>query len=152
LASGLIGLSIRQPLPRTHAAEPAPLSPEEERERQIQERFLGVLEKNPRPGTALDRVYGYHVQRGSLDALVGQDTARTKKDPTDGTAWMILGLLEAQRGRDAQAVAAFRQAETQAKDNALASYYLGQSLVLVGQPDSAAEAFERSIARKPART
>ncbi len=151
LASGLTICSIRQPLPATHAAEPAPLSPEEERERQIQERFLGILEKNPRRGTALDRVYGYHVERGSLDALVGQFTARTRKNPGDGTAWMILGLLESQRGRDAQAVTAFRQAETQAKENALASYYLGQSLVLIGQPDAAAEAFERAIARKPAR-
>ena len=31
------------------------------------------------------------------------------------------------------------------------AYYLGQSLVLVGQPDAAAEAFERAITRKPNR-
>ncbi len=31
------------------------------------------------------------------------------------------------------------------------SYYLGQALVLVGQPDAAAEAFERALTRKPAR-
>jgi tetratricopeptide (TPR) repeat protein len=150
LLAGFTVCGARQPDTKP-AAEPAPLTPEEERERLIQERFLGVLEKNPRRGTALDRVYGYHVERGSLDALIRRYTERTKKTPTDGTAWMVLGLLEAQRGRDAQAVAAFRQAETQAKDNALASFYLGQSLVLVGQPDAAAEAFERAIARKPAR-
>ena len=32
----------------------------------------------------------------------------------------------------------------------LAAYYLGQSLVLVGQPEKAAAAFEEAIARKPA--
>src|SRR2546426_604404 len=32
----------------------------------------------------------------------------------------------------------------------LAAYYLGQSLVLVGQPENAAAAFEEAIARKPA--
>ena len=46
-------------------------SADEQREKQIAERFLGVLEKHPRRGTALDRLYGYHVERGTLDALIG---------------------------------------------------------------------------------
>src|SRR5215831_14090741 len=46
------------------------LSPEEKREQEIVDRFAGILEKNPRRGTALDRVYGYHVERGSLDDLI----------------------------------------------------------------------------------
>lgn len=45
---------------------------EENRERQIMERFLGFLEKNPRRGTALDRVYGFHVERGTLEKFVGE--------------------------------------------------------------------------------
>lgn len=63
---------------------------------------------------------------------------------------MILGLIESQRGKDAAAVAAFQKAETHLAANSIASYYLGQSLVLVSQPDAAAEAFERAISRKPA--
>ncbi|MCI0457302.1 MAG: tetratricopeptide repeat protein, partial [Gemmataceae bacterium] len=134
------------------AQVPEALTPEEQRERLVIERFVTVLEKNPRRGTALDRIYGYHIERGTLEELLQQYTARTQKDATDGTAWMILGLLESQRGKDAKAVTAFRQAETHLPQNALPSYYLGQSLVLVGQPDAAAEAFERGIARKPPRT
>src|SRR4029077_1392112 len=72
-------------------------------------------------------------------------------DAKDGSAWMILGMLESQRGRDAAAVAAFRQAETARPNDALAPYYLGQSLILVGQPEGAAEAFERAIRCKPGR-
>src|SRR5262249_20332870 len=124
---------------------------EDEKDRLIAERFRRVLEGNPRRGTALDRLYGYHVERGTLDQLVGGYSDRTKKDPKDGVAWMIVGLLESQRGRDAAAVAAFKQAEAALPENAMPSYYLGQSLILVGQPDGAAEAFERSIARKPNR-
>src|SRR5262245_4089938 len=120
-------------------------------ERQVAERFLGVLEKNPRRGTALDRLYGYHVERGTLDALVKKYADRTRQDPTDGTAWMILGLIEAQRGKDASAVVALQKAEEHRPDDALPAYYLGQSLVLIGRPDAAAEAFERAIARKPNR-
>ncbi|HTU93977.1 MAG TPA: tetratricopeptide repeat protein, partial [Gemmataceae bacterium] len=129
-----------------------PPTAEEQREGQIIQRFLSVLEKNPRRGTALDRIYGYHVERGSLDQLIRSYRQRADKDATDGIAPMVVGLLESQRGKDAEAVTAFRQAEKRLPDNAVASYYLGQSLVMVGQPDAAAEAFERAIARKPIRT
>jgi tetratricopeptide (TPR) repeat protein len=124
---------------------------EEEKERGIAERFRKVLETNPRRGTALDRLYGYHVERGTLDKLIAEYVDRTKKDAKDGTSWMIVGLIESQRGRDAAAVAAFRQAEANLPDSAMPSYYLGQSLILVGQPEKAADAFETAIARKPNR-
>ncbi|MCI0457665.1 MAG: tetratricopeptide repeat protein, partial [Gemmataceae bacterium] len=142
--SGWVTWSIAQP-----ADEP---SAEEAKEKAIADRFRQVLESNPRRGTALDRLYGYHVERGTLDQLVSAYAARTRANAKDGVAWMIVGLLESQRGRDAAAVAAFKQAEAHLPNNAMAAYYLGQSLVLVGQPDTAAEAFERAINRKPNRT
>ena len=142
----IVGLCVFQAAGLASAADA-----DEDRERQTAERFLTLLEKSPRRGTALDRVYGYHVERGSLDGLIKKYQARTAQDPKDGTAWMLLGLLEAQRGRDAAAVLAFRQAETTRPDDPLAAYYLGQTLVLIGQPGAAAEAFERAIERKPTR-
>ncbi len=125
---------------------------DEGRQKQVMERFLGLLEKTPRRGTALDRVYSYHVDHGTIEAFVNGYRERTIKAPSDGNAWLLLGLFEAQRGRDAAAVTALREAEKHLPDSPLPSYYLGQSLVMVGQPDAAAEAFERSIARKPIRT
>lgn len=122
---------------------------DEAREQKIIERFLTVLERNPRRGTALDRIYGFHVERGTLDKLVETYRQRTAQDVADGAAWMILGLLESQRGCDAAAVAAYQTAEKAEVKNYLAPYYLGQSLVLVGQPEAAAAAFERAIERKP---
>ena len=126
--------------------------PDEAKEKSVADRFVTVLEKNPRRGTALDKVYGFHVERGSLDGLIKnyRDKTQTAKGADAGTAWMIVGLLESLRGQDAVAVDAFEHAEQLVKDNYLASYYLGQSLVLIGQPDKAAEALERSIQRKPA--
>ena len=126
-------------------------SPTDERDRAVMNRFLGVVEKAPRRGTALDRVYGYHVERGTLDAFLKAYQDRTAANPKDGAAWLILGLVESQRGRDAAAVAALRKAEAARPDDPMPSYYLGQSLVLVGQPDDAAQAFERAIDRKPNR-
>ncbi len=137
---------------RTDRAAPDdPAAAEEAREQRAMQRFLSLLEKNPRRGTALDRVYGYHVERGTLDTFIKSYRDRTAKDPKDGAAWLILGLLEFQRGQDAAAVAALRQAETHRPDDALPAYYLGQALVLVGQPEQAAAAFERALQRKPPR-
>lgn len=126
--------------------------PEEAREAAIIARFVTVLEKNPRRGTALDKVYGFHVERGTLDRLVQsyRNQAAQAQGSAAGPAWMIVGLVESLRGQDAVAVSAFQNAESADPANPLASYYLGQSLILVGQPAAAAEALERAIVRKPA--
>lgn len=142
---------IESPMVAAEGNQAKELSAERRREQQIAERFLSILQKNPRRGTALDRVYGYHVENGSLDDYVKSLQSKTQKQPDDGDTWMILGLLESQRGRDAAAIQAFRQAEKHLSDNALPCYYLGQSLVLVGRPEQAAEAFSRAIDRKPSR-
>src|ERR1700691_4738523 len=67
-----------------------PEAADDARERKVMERFLGVLEKTPRRGTALDRVYGYHVERGSLDSFIKSYQDRVAKSPIDGTALLIL--------------------------------------------------------------
>ena len=40
------------------------------RQRQIVERFAAVLERNPRRGTALDKIYGFHVENGSIEGSI----------------------------------------------------------------------------------
>src|SRR5262249_59065949 len=84
----LSGWAQEKPDAARAATKGVELTPEEQREKQVMERFLSVVEKTPRRGTALDKVYGYHVERGTLEALVKQFQQRTKKDPTDGQAWM----------------------------------------------------------------
>ncbi len=145
------------------------LHDEDARELAVVERFVTVLEKNPRRGTALDKVYAFHVERGSLGSTIaayrekadkgsggqadkgigGQGDKGREKDAA--VLWMIVGLLEALRGDEAAAVTGFENAERLAPENALAPYYLGQMLVLTGQSDKAVEAFERAIVRQPAR-
>ena len=127
------------------------LSAEEAKSIKIADRFFTILEKSPRRGTALERVYGHHVEFGTLDEFLQGLRERTDNTPEDGTAWMLLGMFEAHRGEDADAVDAFLKAEQFRKEDALASYYLGQSLLLIGQPEKAVAAFERAVERKPRR-
>ncbi|MDA1231415.1 MAG: tetratricopeptide repeat protein, partial [Planctomycetota bacterium] len=127
------------------------VSEEEATQIKVAERFLRVLEKNPRRGTALDRVYGHHVEFGSLDKFVSGLKDKTVADAKDGTSWMLIGLFESQRGRDGNAVDAFKLAEPNRPTDALASYYLAQSLLRIGQNVEAVSAFQRAIERKPQR-
>jgi tetratricopeptide (TPR) repeat protein len=129
----------------------ADTSPEEARERLAADRFLALLEKQPRFGTALDKVYAFHIERGTLDDFLAAQRQKTSNPQQAGAAWMVIGLVEFQRGRDALAVAAFREAEKLRTEDALASYYLGRSLLLVGKTDEATQAYERALDRKPAR-
>ena len=150
---GLLSLLLAAPAAAVLAQETAltELTAEEQRQVQIAERFLTVLERSPRRGTALDRVYGHHVEFGTLDQFIESLRTRAQSDETDGAAWMLLGLIESQRGEDADAIDAFRAAERLRPDDAMAPYYLGQSLLLLGQPEEAVAAFERAIERQPPR-
>ncbi len=138
--------------PKPAVPAPAPEAGDADAEAKVVERFRQVLEKSPRRGTAFDRVYGAYVERGEIAKLVAEYAARTAANPQDGASWMVTGLIESQRGRDAAAVEAFSKAEQVLTDNPQASFYLGQSLVLVGKSDEAVAAFERAIVRKPAPT
>lgn len=126
-------------------------SDEDKRERISAERFLDLLKKKPRLGTALDKVYGYHVSRGSLDSLTADIESQAEKDK-NGNLWLVVGMFAMQRGQDSQAASALEKAEVLSPKDPLVSYYLGKSLVLLGQVDAAAAALQRAIDNKPART
>lgn len=132
-----------------HAAA-QPGGGDDDRQARAIERFMTLLERNPRKGTALDRVYGHHVERGTVEEFVAS-FAEQARQVNDGGAWMIVGMLEYQRGREAAAVEAFERAEALKPDDPLASYYLGQSLAMVGRIDDAAAAYERALKRSPNR-
>src|SRR5690349_2186077 len=94
ILASMVPLVTIPALPARSQVAPRDESPEaadEARERKVMERFLAVLEKTPRRGTALDRVYGYHVERGSLDAFVKTYQAKVAADPADGASWLLLG-------------------------------------------------------------
>ena len=150
-----IGISFCAYIPGNAAVQEAPLnkseeSDEDKKERISAERFLDLLKKKPRLGTALDKVYGYHVSRGSLNALTADIEAQAEKEK-NGNLWLVVGMFAMQRGQDSLAASAFEKAEALNPKDPLISYYLGKSLVLLGQVDTAAAALQRAIDNKPAR-
>ncbi|MEZ6079634.1 MAG: tetratricopeptide repeat protein [Pirellulaceae bacterium] len=142
--------TIKAATTESTTAEAIELTEEEARQIKTTERFLDVLLKNPRYGTALDRVYGHHIEFGTLDKFLETLKDRANSEADAGAIWMLLGLFESQRGNDAAAVESLQQAEQLRPSDALASYYLGQAQLRIGQSTEAIASLERAIERKPA--
>ncbi|MDV6033396.1 MAG: DUF1583 domain-containing protein [Phycisphaera sp. RhM] len=135
------------------AQEPS-LSAEEQRERTTAAKFLEVLLQRPNAGTALDRVFGYHIGVGDIGELIDGLTDKAEAatdDDESGRHWMVAGLLQLQRSEDAAAIEALAAAEAKLPDNPLAAYYHGQALLMVGRTDEATAAMQRAIDLKPSR-
>ena len=90
------------------------------RERVAADRYLQVLLRRPRPGVALDRVYGYHVQNDSLDDLAQQLSDPDADDA--GQRQMVWGLIQLQRGRSAEAATILADAESKLPADAACSF------------------------------
>ncbi len=127
---------------------------EEAEARKSAERFLMVLERNPRKGTALDKVLEFHVDHESLDELITRlrEKAEASEFEDAGRAWLVVGLVEASQGDAESAQAAFERAEELLPKSAVASFSLGQNLMTLNRWPDAAAALERAIQRQPAPT
>ena len=124
-------------------------SEEEVQARTIYERFLKQLLREPKPGTALDRVFTFHLERGSLSQFANslQAAALGDNDSDTSASWLLLGLIEQRRGDHLAAVAWLSQAEQERTMDFQATWQLGRSLAALGRFPEAAQALERAIER-----
>ena len=65
------------------------------KERLIVDRFLKVLLRQPAPGTALDRVYTFHVQEGTINTFLSdlRKQAAAEEPETQGRYFLLIGLV-----------------------------------------------------------
>ncbi len=137
--------------PAAHTVARAAQQADDARAAQLNERYLSLLRRNPRRGTAFDKVVAFHTKRQTLDRFAESLATSAEAAPGDGSSVMLLGMIEAHRGNHAAAADAFRRAEQHRPDDAVASWYLGEELLRIGSPADAAAALERAITRKPPR-
>lgn len=124
------------------------VDPEEALQRRHFDRYLKLLLRQPRRGTAFDRVFAFHVDRGAVDEF--SETLRAEAGE-DAAYSMVLGLLELRRGRDQKARAAFESAVDARPQDALAAWYLGETLISLGKRTEGVAALEESLNRRPAK-
>lgn len=123
---------------------------EDAEEKLAYERFLAVLRRRPAVGTALDRVYSYHQERGTLDEFCDSLKAEVA-DSEDGAAPLIVGLLRLRQGNEPAAIEALEQAEKLRSTDAVCSWTLGKALVASSRHSDAVAAFERALTKNPTR-
>ena len=167
----VLGTLSRQSEPAVFAYENDEQS-EESAAVQTYQQYLKVLFRNPRFGTAFDRVYEFHATRGTIAAfhdalddvagLAGLKSAEstsndiaippfvTKPDP--GIAALLVGMIDLQHIRGADAVTALEHATQLRPDDAVTHWYLGRARILIRQLEPAIESFERAIACHPVKT
>ena len=121
------------------------------REQVALQRYVELLERQPKFGTTFDRIYRHHLERGSVESLLKSYRDRLDKDANDGAAAMLVGLIELQRGRELAAVPFLTIADQQRATDPLASFYLGRALASTNDFEAAIAAFQRAIERQPAK-
>ncbi|MEL6104563.1 MAG: tetratricopeptide repeat protein [Planctomycetota bacterium] len=130
---------------------PPPVYAQSDSDRVNAEKYLQVLLRRPRPGVALDRVYGFHVQNDSLDELQAELTGDASREDA-ALRQMVWGLIQLNRGRGSEAAKALSLAEASLPGDAACSFFLGRALLANGQTEDAAAAMERAIDRGPSRS
>lgn len=153
----MMALAVWLMWPSAHASvlnfDAAEVSDEEAQARTNYERFLKLLTRQPKPGTALDRVFAFHLERGSLPEFVTslQTTALadsghdTNRNSNPGASWLLLGLIEQRRGDHPAAVAALSRAAENSPQDFQASWQLGRSLISLSRFEEATTPLERAI-------
>lgn len=122
-----------------------------DKEKEVVERFWKVLLQNPRPGTAFERVYSYHIDRGTLPELNEAVKSLTKSEPQNGKVFLLLGLILARENEIPDAENAFKEAEKLLPEDSQPPYYLAQTLIFQGRLREAADSLQKSLDRKPGR-
>ncbi len=123
------------------------LSETEQKEQKIVDRFWSLLEKTPRRGTSLDRVYGYYVDTGRYDDLLARCRELTRRNEDDAKSWLLCGLILSRGSDDAASVEAFEKAEKLDGNDPFAPFYLAEIHIGQGRLKDAGESLERSVER-----
>ncbi len=110
--------------------------------------YMQRLQRQPRPGTALDKIYDFHVDRGSVDDFLKELSAAAT---TGDTATLIAGLIEQRRGRFESARTLLAAARVDRPEDSIAAWHHGQVLRSLGQNREAAEALEAALKHSPTR-
>lgn len=118
-------------------------------EQMLAERFWGILIKNPRRGTALDRVCDHYAQSGQMDSLLEKAENMIQSDPENAKAWLLAGLIHDRLGNDPEAINAYQKAMVLDTSDVLSPWYLGEILLGEGELNKAINALEEAKNRKP---
>jgi tetratricopeptide (TPR) repeat protein len=116
------------------------------------DRYLQIVRRRPRPGTAFHRLYAAHQLDGTLDDLVSQLTSSDQPEAAQANDLQLAALIELRRGALANAAELFRTAEQKLPGDPGPPWGLGVALLRKGELAGAIASFDRALQLKPSRT
>ena len=101
------------------------------------------------PSVVSRRLSFAYLGAGQLQQALDPLLRATQTDPSDAEAWFDLGLVEAEMGRDAAAIASLRRANELDPEYAAAQDRLGAVLSKMGRKDQAEVAYRAALRIQP---
>ena len=138
--------AVAQPVPADESAPTASIL-----EDPAFQRTLRTVRRQPRPGTAFDRLLQMLQNNADRQAFVESLRAQSvSSTDRDDAAAAILGLIELESGQAAAALVAFTAAEKSRPSDPVMPWLLATAALQIGDAPAAVAACERSLALKPA--
>ena len=109
------------------------------------QRFMQILERNPREGTSLDKVYAYYFSSGKLDELITRIETEASRNSYDAGKRVLLGLFYEKSGKESKAIENYRDATELTPNDFYANYYLGRLLLKQNLASDAVGPLQRAI-------
>lgn len=110
--------------------------------------YLMRLKRLPRPGAAFDKIYSFHIDRGTVDEFL---TELSATDTVDDASTLIAGFVHQRRGNFEAAQSSFEIAIQRRAADPIPAWHLGQVFLSIGKNKKAAEALESALQLATAR-
>lgn len=117
----------------------------------LADRYWSIVTDRPRRGTAFDLWYQHFLDAGRLSELNERVAAFTADEPNNSNAHVLIGLVHEREGREAEALQAYRQAESLAPQSYLPPLLQGPLLARQDELEAAAAALAKVLEREPPR-
>lgn len=116
---------------------PIILAQEETNDAKIIERYKLMLSRNPKEGSAFDRLYQFYLEGPGLDAMVADYKTEAQAKPEDSNFQLILGHLYKRLGKDTEALTAYQRAVELSQNNYYPHFALGKMYATLRQHENA---------------
>ena len=110
---------------------------DEATDEKVIQRYKQMLERNPKEGSAFDRLYQLYLEGAGLEAMITDYEAEAQTRPDDPNAHLVLGHIFKRLGKDAETIATYKRAVELAPSDYYPHFALGQMYAVLRRHEDA---------------
>ncbi len=127
------------------STSPIILAQDETDDAKIIERYKLMLSRNPKEGSAFDRLYQFYLEGDGLEAMVTDYKAEAQAKPKDSNVQLIIGHLYKRLGEDTEALDAYQRAVELSQNNYYPHFALGKMYATLRQHENAIVELSKAV-------